>query len=83
MSDIQNNEHSLAVAPRENMITAAVRFLNNPKVGGGSDQQKMTFLKKKGLTDEEINEAFLRSSAVSYSVEQVRLRTSSERWSDR
>ncbi|XP_043227362.1 peroxisomal membrane protein PEX14-like isoform X1 [Amphibalanus amphitrite] len=57
-----------AVAPREQMVVAAARFLNNPRVAGSSEQQKLAFLRQKGLTEEEINEAVLRSPAVAYSL---------------
>ncbi|XP_037075576.1 peroxisomal membrane protein PEX14-like isoform X2 [Pollicipes pollicipes] len=71
MGDLQDQSSPLSTAPREHMITAAVRFLGNPKVAGSSDEQKIIFLKQKGLNDEEINEAFLRSASVAYSVEQT------------
>jgi len=40
------------------MVSTAVRFLENAKVNGTSLELKKTFLKKKGLTEEEIAIAF-------------------------
>ena len=61
----------VAAAPREDMVVAAARFLRNPKVAGRSEEQKLAFLRQKGLTEEEINEAVLRSPAVAYSMHSV------------
>jgi len=46
---------------REEMVANAVAFLTHPKVMNSPEDRKRKFLKQKGLTDEEINEAFLRS----------------------
>jgi len=43
---------------RENLIETAVKFLENSKIRSTSTELKTTFLKKKGLTDEEIATAF-------------------------
>ncbi|XP_059152526.1 peroxisomal membrane protein PEX14-like [Physella acuta] len=47
--------------PRENLISTAVKFLQNPKVMSSPLYQKKAFLEKKGLTQEEINLAVQRS----------------------
>ncbi|CAG5117997.1 unnamed protein product [Candidula unifasciata] len=47
--------------PRENLISTAVKFLQNPKVMSSPLYQKKAFLEKKGLTQEEINIAIQRS----------------------
>lgn len=55
---------SLTQAPtqlRENMISTAVKFLQNPQVQSSPLSQRKAFLKKKGLTDEEIRTAIERS----------------------
>jgi len=43
---------------RENLIATAIKFLENSKIRSTSTELKTTFLKKKGLTDEEIASAF-------------------------
>ncbi|KAL0268024.1 UNVERIFIED_CONTAM: hypothetical protein PYX00_010113 [Menopon gallinae] len=48
---------------RENMIQTAVDFLNNPSIRTSSDVKKESFLKKKGLTSDEIRIAFERSNS--------------------
>ena len=45
---------------QENLIKNAVQFLKNPKVAGTDREKLVTFLKSKGLNDEEIAEAFKR-----------------------
>lgn len=50
-----------AEGPRENLISTAVKFLQNPKVMSSPLYQKKAFLEKKGLTQEEINMAVQRS----------------------
>lgn len=47
---------------REDQVANAVRFLQNDKTQQATDEQKKEFLKKKGLTDGEINEALHRYS---------------------
>ncbi|XP_022101885.1 peroxisomal membrane protein PEX14-like [Acanthaster planci] len=65
---VQQPETSVAVSsdtssavPRENMISTAVRFLQNPQVRSSPLAQKKAFLEKKGLTAEEIEMAIDRS----------------------
>lgn len=43
-------------------MKTAVQFLQNPKVSSSSSMQKQEFLKRKGLTDEEIKTAFKLAS---------------------
>ena len=45
---------------RENMILNATNFLLHPNVIDSSQQRKIAFLKGKGMTPEEIKEAFRR-----------------------
>ncbi|KAM7412131.1 hypothetical protein PAMA_021878 [Pampus argenteus] len=54
--------HSEA-APRESLITTAIKFLQNPKVRQSPLATRKAFLKKKGLTDEEIDLAIQRSGS--------------------
>jgi len=49
---------------RENLISTAVRFLENTKIRSTSVELKTSFLKKKGLTDEEIATAFKQVSTL-------------------
>ncbi|XP_026542243.1 peroxisomal membrane protein PEX14, partial [Notechis scutatus] len=46
---------------REALIATAVKFLQNPRVRQSPLANRRTFLKKKGLTDEEIDLAFQQS----------------------
>ncbi|XP_054078650.1 peroxisomal membrane protein PEX14 [Rissa tridactyla] len=48
-------------ASREALIVTAVKFLQNPRVRQSPLATKRSFLKKKGLTDEEIDLAFQQS----------------------
>jgi peroxin-14 len=50
------------------MIGNAVAFLTHPKVINSPEDRKRKFLKQKGLTDEEINEAILRSTGTNRSL---------------
>ncbi|BFZ23212.1 hypothetical protein BsWGS_26250 [Bradybaena similaris] len=50
-----------AEGPRENLISTAIKFLQNPKVMSSPLYQKKAFLEKKGLTQQEINIAIQRS----------------------
>lgn len=43
-------------------MKTAVQFLQNPKVSSSPSMQKQEFLKRKGLTDEEIKTAFKLAS---------------------
>ncbi|XP_050397673.1 peroxisomal membrane protein PEX14 [Patella vulgata] len=47
--------------PRENLVSTAVKFLQNPKVQSSSLTHKKAFLEKKGLTKQEIDLAIDRS----------------------
>ncbi|KAG7265360.1 hypothetical protein CRUP_006024 [Coryphaenoides rupestris] len=49
--------------PREALITTAVKFLQNPKVRQSPLATRRVFLKKKGLTEEEVELAILRSGS--------------------
>jgi len=42
----------------ERLVKVAVQFLLNPKIEKASDNDKKNFLKKKGLTEDQITEAF-------------------------
>ncbi|KAM3413042.1 hypothetical protein ACQJBY_004294 [Aegilops geniculata] len=45
---------------REELVQSAVSFLSHPKVVASSDAQRCSFLENKGLTVDEIEEAFRR-----------------------
>jgi hypothetical protein len=45
---------------REELVQSAVSFLKHPKVVASSDVQRRSFLENKGLTVDEIEEAFRR-----------------------
>ncbi|XP_078052856.1 peroxisomal biogenesis factor 14 [Augochlora pura] len=47
---------------RENLVITAVEFLQNPKVGNKPTERKQEFLRRKGLTEEEIRTAFKLAS---------------------
>nr|CAG4652243.1 EOG090X0FQ8 [Triops cancriformis] len=49
---------------REDLVTIAVKFLENPRVQGRPRDEKETFLRKKGLNEDEIAEAFKVAMAV-------------------
>ncbi|CAN6359039.1 unnamed protein product [Urochloa humidicola] len=56
---------------REDLVQSAVSFLKHPKVVASSDGQRRSFLENKGLTVDEIDEAFRRlqsSSSTSLSI---------------
>lgn len=42
---------------RQEMVRAAISFLQNPKLGGNTLKDKLEFLKNKGLTEVEVDEA--------------------------
>ena len=42
----------------EKLISQAVTFLKHPQVQNSDKEKQLVFLKKKGLTDEEIAEAY-------------------------
>ncbi|XP_046391118.1 peroxisomal membrane protein PEX14 [Ischnura elegans] len=50
--------------PRENIINTAITFLQNPKVQSSPVEHQQAFLRKKGLTEEEIGIAFERSRSL-------------------
>ncbi|KAF7667306.1 hypothetical protein LDENG_00066060 [Lucifuga dentata] len=52
-----------AAPPREALIITAVKFLQNPKVCQSPLATRKAFLKKKGLTDEEVELAIQRSGS--------------------
>jgi len=56
-SDVKSLERGI----REDMVESAVRFLQNPRVQQRSYSDKTSFLKSKGLTNEEIQMACTRS----------------------
>lgn len=45
---------------REDQVQNAMKFLSHPKVRGSPVRYRISFLEKKGLTREEIDEAFRR-----------------------
>lgn len=45
---------------REEQVQNALKFLSHPKVKGSPVMYRRSFLEKKGLTKEEIDEAFRR-----------------------
>ncbi|PHZ11859.1 uncharacterized protein RHIMIDRAFT_238513 [Rhizopus microsporus ATCC 52813] len=47
---------------RNDLIESAVSFLSSPNVQNAEKEKKIQFLKNKGLTDEEIEEAFKRTT---------------------
>ncbi|KAJ3186877.1 peroxisomal membrane protein pex14 [Gaertneriomyces sp. JEL0708] len=53
------------MAPREEVIQSAVRFLQNPKVQESSLTKRVAFLESKGLTNEEVEIALQRSGSSS------------------
>ncbi|KAL5229806.1 hypothetical protein ABZP36_028582 [Zizania latifolia] len=63
-STLQDAKGKAAVAApepmREELVQSAVSFLKHPKVVASSDVQRRSFLEKKGLTMDEIDEAFRR-----------------------
>ncbi|XP_061690159.1 peroxisomal membrane protein PEX14 [Syngnathoides biaculeatus] len=50
-----------ADSPREALVSTAIKFLQNPKVRQSPLATRKAFLKKKGLTDEEVELAIQRS----------------------
>ena len=61
--DEKKEEEEEKQGVRENMIASAEAFLTNPKVVGADEERKEAFLKGKGLTKEEIEEAKRRVTA--------------------
>lgn len=61
LRDSRGKEVVAAAEPvREELVQSAVGFLKHPKVVASSDVQRRSFLEKKGLTVDEIDEAFRR-----------------------
>jgi hypothetical protein len=57
-STLNNAETSLNQQKnREDLVNAAKQFLNNPRVKFTPLEEQKSFLRRKGLTDYEINEA--------------------------
>ncbi|XP_076240172.1 peroxisomal biogenesis factor 14 isoform X1 [Calliopsis andreniformis] len=56
MTDQDKNNNNLPL--RENLVKTAVEFLQNPKVATSPVGRKQEFLRKKGLTEQEIKTAF-------------------------
>lgn len=54
----------MTTAPRQEMITSAISFLQDPKVASSSVAQRIAFLESKGLSSGEIDEALRRSGVV-------------------
>nr|GEY02115.1 peroxisomal membrane protein PEX14 [Tanacetum cinerariifolium] len=68
-SDQQDAEKGAAKEPsifvntepiREDQVQNAMKFLSHPKVKGSPVMYRRSFLERKGLTKEEIDEAFRR-----------------------
>ncbi|KAL7864933.1 hypothetical protein AOLI_G00163530 [Acnodon oligacanthus] len=60
---IQSGPPARDAPPREALIATAVKFLQNPKVLQSPLATRKAFLKKKGLTDEEVELAIQRSGS--------------------
>ncbi|XP_053983010.1 peroxisomal membrane protein PEX14 [Hylaeus anthracinus] len=60
MTDQDANNNNLPL--RENLVKTAVEFLQNPKVTSSPVGRKQEFLRRKGLTEEEIQTAFKLAS---------------------
>ncbi|KAI1387433.1 peroxisomal membrane anchor protein conserved region-domain-containing protein [Hypoxylon trugodes] len=56
------------MAIREDVVTSAVSFLQDPNVASAPTENKLSFLRSKHLTQEEIDVAFARSGTPSGSV---------------
>lgn len=52
------------MAIREDIVASAVTFLQDPNVAGSSVDNKISFLRSKNLTQDEIDAAFARSGQV-------------------
>lgn len=52
------------MAIREDIVASAVSFLQDPNVAGSSVDNKISFLRSKNLTQDEIDAAFARSGQV-------------------
>lgn len=61
------NDKQIGTAPgavREDLVRTAVQFLQNPKVRDSSTAHKEAFLKKKGLSEDEIKLSFHRAGPI-------------------
>ncbi|CAN6446634.1 unnamed protein product [Victoria cruziana] len=58
--NIEKPAFAITIPMREDQIQNAVKFLSHPKVRGSPVIYRRSFLEKKGLTKEEIDEAFRR-----------------------
>ncbi|KDR22342.1 peroxisomal membrane protein PEX14 isoform X2 [Zootermopsis nevadensis] len=63
-NDTSGNAEKQLPKPREDLIGTAVKFLQNPNVQKSSLTHQQAFLKKKGLTDEEVQIACERAGCV-------------------
>lgn len=63
-SDNSNNTQSSSPSPsiRKDLVDHAVNFLTDSRIVNASDEKKRSFLKSKGMTDEEIEHAFTLAS---------------------
>jgi len=59
--EVATSSQTQAPSLRENLVTTAVEFLQEPKVAKSQDNKKRAFLKSKGMTEQEIDEAFSRA----------------------
>ncbi|KAI6653679.1 Peroxisomal membrane protein PEX14-like [Oopsacas minuta] len=57
MSDNKSLPNKMTSPVRNHLLSSAIRFLNTPEVKGTSIRSQTEFLKKKGLTQQEINSA--------------------------
>lgn len=64
---------------REDLVQSAVSFLKHPKVAASSDGQRRSFLENKGLSVDEIDEAFRRLQSPSSNSPSSNTCTSQER----
>lgn len=66
-NEVTSDSHDVisTPSPSTQMILTAVNFLNNPKVAQSPLSQKIAFLKKKGLTDKEVESALKQASQYS------------------
>ena len=60
--DNNDQDHQEKQQLREDLVASAVAFLTNPKVVSAEDEKKRNFLRGKGLTEEEIQEAEKRAA---------------------
>lgn len=75
MTDQDTNNNNLPL--RENLVKTAVEFLQNPKVASSPIGRKQEFLRKKGLTEEEMQTAF-KLASVDITVDQNIVRKSKD-----